>query len=73
MRLQRSEENLKSWIKYRSDIWRFKGAEEPLRRMAKSNSNLYSYRFDWDEQNDSSFAGNYQLFVGAAHGLKYHF
>ena len=70
LRLQRSEENLKSWIKYRSDIWRFKGAEEPLRRMAKSNANLYSYRFDWDEQNDSSFAGNYQLFVGAAHGLE---
>ena len=70
LRLKRSEENLKSWIKYRSDIWRFKGAEEPLRRMAKSNSNLYSYRFDWDEQNDSRFAGNYQLFVGAAHGLE---
>ena len=38
--------------------------------MAKSNSNLYSYRFDWDEQNDSSFAGNYALFVGSAHGLE---
>ena len=70
LRLKRPEANLKSWIKYRSDIWRFKGAEEPLRRMAKSNSNLYSYRFDWDEQNDSSFAGNYALFVGSAHGLE---
>ena len=68
--LKRSEENLRSWIKYRSDIWRFKGSEEPLRRMAKSNSNLYSYRFDWDEQANSSIAGNYQLFVGAAHGLE---
>ena len=70
LRLQRSEENLKSWIKYRSDIWRYDGAEEPLRRMANTNSNLYAYRFDWDEQNNSSFAGNYQLFVGAAHGLE---
>ena len=70
LRLKRSEDNLKSWTKYRSDIWRFKGAEEPLRRMSKSNNNLYSYRFDWDEQNDSSFAGNYALFVGAAHGME---
>jgi len=70
LRLKRSEDNLKSWIKYRSDIWRFKGAEEPLRRMSKANDNLYSYRFDWDEQNDSSFAGNYALFVGASHGME---
>ena len=70
LRLKRSEDNLKSWIKYRSDIWRYKGAEEPLRRMSKSNDNLYSYRFDWDEQSDSSFAGNYALFVGAAHGME---
>ena len=70
LRLKRSEDNLKSWIKYRSDIWRFKGAEEPLRRMSKANKNLYSYRFDWDEQNDSSFAGNYALFVGASHGME---
>ena len=68
--LKRSEENLRSWIKYRSDIWRYKGAEEPLRRMSKSNSNLYSYRFDWDEQANSNIAGNYQVFVGAAHGLE---
>jgi len=64
LRLKRSEDNLKSWIKYRSDIWRFKGAEEPLRRMSKANDNLYSYRFDWDEQNDSSFAGNYAYLWG---------
>ncbi len=70
LRLKRSEDNLKSWIKYRSDIWRFKGAEEPLRRMSKANDNLYSYRFDWDEQNDSSFVGNYALFVGASHGME---
>ena len=70
LRLKKSEDNLKSWVKYRSDIWRFKGAEEPLRRMSKSNDNLYSYRFDWDEQSDSSFAGNYALFVGAAHGME---
>ena len=70
LRLKRSEDNLKSWIKYRSDIWRFKGAEEPLRRMSKANDNLYSYRFDWDEQSDSSFAGNYALFVGASHGME---
>ena len=70
LRLKRSEDNLKSWIKYRSDIWRFKGAEEPLRRMSKANKNLYSYRFDWDEQNDSTFVGNYALFLGASHGME---
>ncbi len=67
--LLRSEENFKSWNKYRSDIWRYRGAEEPLRRMAKSNANLYSYRFDWDEQRDGPL-GDYSLFLGAAHGLE---
>ena len=39
--LKRSEANLRSWNKYRSAIWRYRGAEEPLRRMSKSNDNLY--------------------------------
>ena len=66
--LKRSEANLRSWNKYRSAIWRYKGAEEPLRRMSKSNDKLYSYRLDWDEQDDGIF-GDYSLFVGAAHGI----
>ena len=66
--LKRSEANLRSWNKYRSAIWRYKGAEEPLRRMSKSNDNLYSYRLDWDEEDDGFF-GDYSLFVGAAHGM----
>ena len=49
-------------------LWRYKGAEEPLRRMSKSNDNLYSYRLDWDEEDDGIF-GDYSLFVGAAHGI----
>ena len=67
--LKRSEENLKSWIRYRSDIWRNLGAEEPLRRMSKNNANLYSFRFDWDEQSNS-IAGNYALYLGAAHAME---
>jgi len=67
--LKRSEENLKSWIKYRSEIWRFRGAEEPLRAMSKNNKNLYSYRFDWDEEVNSDLLGNYQLYLGAPHGM----
>ena len=66
--LKRSEANLRSWNKYRSAIWRYRGAEEPLRRMSKSNDNLYSYRLDWDEEDDGIF-GDYSLFVGAAHGI----
>ena len=66
--LKRSEANLRSWNKYRSAIWRYKGAEEPLRRMSKSNDNLYSYRLDWDEE-DIGIFGDYSLFVGAAHGM----
>ena len=68
--LKRSEENLKSWNEYRSEIWRFRGAEEPLRVMSENNNNLYSYRFDWDEQLNSNILGNYQLFVGAAHFME---
>ena len=66
--LKRSEANLRSWNKYRSAIWRYKGAEEPLRRMSISNDNLYSYRLDWDEEDEGIF-GDYSLFVGAAHGI----
>ena len=36
--------------------------------MSKSNDNLYSYRLDWDEEDDGIF-GDYSLFVGAAHGI----
>ena len=68
--LKRSKENLRSWIDYRSEIWRFKGAEEPLRVMSENNNNLYSYRFDWDEQLNSNVVGNYQLFLGAAHFME---
>ena len=68
--LKRSEANLQSWNKYRSAIWRYKGAEEPLRRMSKSNENLYSYRLDWDEEDNGIF-GDYSLFV-ASHGMIFH-
>ena len=37
--------------------------------MSKNNKNLYSYRFDWDEEVNSDVFGNYQLYLGAPHGM----
>ena len=55
---------------YRSTAWKIRGVDEPLNSLAMTgNKNLYSYRFDWDDQRRFVIANFKQLF-GATHALE---
>jgi len=55
---------------YRSNAWKIRGVNEPLNSLAKAgNSELYSYRFDWDDRRKFLIADFKQLF-GAGHALE---
>ena len=58
------------WLKVRSDAWKVRGADEPLLQLLNAGSSeLYAYRFDWDEQRKSFFA-DFPSIMGAAHGYE---
>ena len=55
---------------YRSSAWKIRGVNEPLNSLAKAgNSELYSYRFDWDDRRRFIVADFKKLF-GAGHALE---
>ena len=55
---------------YRSNAWKIRGVNEPLNSLAKAgNSELYSYRFDWDDRRKFLIADFKKLF-GAGHALE---
>ena len=55
---------------YRSMAWKVRGVDEPLNSLIKAgNTNLYSYRFDWDDQSKFLIANFKELF-GATHALE---
>ena len=58
------------WLQVRSDAWKVRGTDEPLLQLLKAGSSeLYAYRFDWDEQRKSFFA-DFPSIMGAAHGYE---
>lgn len=55
---------------YRSRYWKALGVDELARAMnATGKTDVYAYRFDWDEGADTIFADMSSL-LGAAHGLE---
>jgi len=55
---------------YRSAAWKIRGVDEPLKSLASAgNKNLYSYRFDWDDQR-KFIIGDFKQLFGAAHALE---
>ena len=55
---------------YRSAAWKIRGVDGPLKSMALAgNKNLYSYRFDWDDQR-KFIIGDFKQLFGAAHALE---
>jgi para-nitrobenzyl esterase len=55
---------------YRSNAWKIRGVNEPLNSLLKAgNSQLYSYRIDWDDRRKFLIADFKQLF-GAGHALE---
>ena len=55
---------------YRSTAWKVRGVDEPLQNLANAGNNqLFSYRFDWDDQRKYIIADFKKLF-GATHALE---
>ena len=55
---------------YRSRSWKIRGVNEPLNSLASAgNSELYSYRFDWDDRRRLIIA-NFKSLFGAGHALE---
>ena len=55
---------------YRSTAWKVRGVDDPLQSLAKAGNNqLFSYRFDWDDQRRFIIADFKKLF-GASHALE---
>lgn len=56
------------WVRVRSQAWKARGVDEPLDALELAGySDLYAYRFDWDDQKKSFFA-DFPNIIGAAHG-----
>ena len=66
----KNEEAFEAFNYYRSSAWKIRGVNEPLNSLAKvGNSELYSYRFDWDDRRRFIVADFKKLF-GAGHALE---
>ena len=58
---------------YSSKNWKINGVDNPARRLIKSgNSEVYAYRFDWDEEPKYLWMDFSKIF-GAAHGFEISF
>jgi len=66
----KDEDAYEAFSYYRSAAWKIRGVNEPLESLASAgNQNLYSYRFDWDDQR-KFIIGDFKQLFGAAHALE---
>ena len=66
----KDEDAYQAFSYYRSAAWKIRGVNEPLESLASAgNQNLYSYRFDWDDQR-KFIIGDFKQLFGAAHALE---
>ena len=55
---------------YRSAAWKIRGVDYPLQSLAKTgNTNLYAYRYDWDDHRQFLIA-DFKKLIGAAHATE---
>jgi para-nitrobenzyl esterase len=55
------------WVNMRSLGWKLSGVDEPFRAMQQAGyTELYAYRYDWDEQADN-FLVRFSEILGASH------
>ena len=55
---------------YRSSAWKIKGVDKPLKSLAiAGNTELYSYRYDWDDHRRLVIA-DFKKLIGAAHATE---
>ena len=66
----KDEDAYEAFSYYRSNAWKIRGVIDPIKSLAKSgNSQLYSYRFDWDDHRKLILADFKKIF-GAGHALE---
>ena len=66
----KDEDAYEAFNYYRSSAWKVRGVDDPLQSLAKvGNTELYSYRFDWDDQRRFILA-DFQKLFGATHALE---
>ena len=55
---------------YRSSAWQIRGVLEPISSLLDAgNSNIYAYRYDWDDHRKLFFA-DFKTLIGAAHATE---
>ncbi len=66
----KNEDVYEAFNYYRSAAWKIRGVDEPLKSLhLAGNKNLYSYRFDWDDQR-KFIIGDFKKLFGAGHALE---
>lgn len=54
----------------RAEAWQLRGVIEPLEKIfSTGNTDLYAYRFDWDDERNF-FVADFQSIIGASHALE---
>ena len=66
----KDEDAFEAFNYYRSSAWKIRGVDIPLKGLHESgNSNLYAYRYDWDDHRRFVVA-DFKKLIGAAHATE---
>tara|TARA_B100000614_G_scaffold218990_1_gene204996 strand:- start:1223 stop:2971 length:1749 start_codon:yes stop_codon:yes gene_type:complete len=66
----KNEESFEAFNYYRSSAWKIRGVDIPVKALhAAGNTNLYSYRYDWDDHR-KYFVADFKKLIGAAHATE---
>ncbi len=66
----KDEKAFEAFNYYRSSAWKIRGVDTPLEGLYKSgNSELYAYRYDWDDHR-KYFIADFKKLIGAAHATE---
>ena len=65
----RDAEGFQVRAKYQTQMWKATGSDEPASAMRSVSPNVWSYRFDWDEE-PSILGADLSSMLGAAHGFE---
>ncbi|MDG1065159.1 MAG: carboxylesterase family protein [Luminiphilus sp.] len=66
----KEESTYRYWVDLRSRAWKARGVDQALLNLGEAGyEQIYTYRFDWDEQAESWFI-SFPNLLGAAHGAE---
>ncbi len=66
----KDEDAFEAFNYYRSSAWKIRGVDIPLKGLYESgNSNIYAYRYDWDDHRRYVVA-DFKKLIGAAHATE---